>query len=117
MKCFHFDCFYLISFQIYSNDGSGIFTTSFGPSPIMSSYLNAFVVCDFSFIDNSQTKGPDEVLQRIIVSQDSLEKADLALDSSVAALKALEEYVGYKYELDKLDSIMVPGKGGAMENW
>jgi aminopeptidase N len=41
----------------------------------------------------------------------------LALESSVAALKALEEYVGYKYELNKLDSIMVPGKGGAMENW
>ena len=108
---------YLIIILFFSNDGSGIFTTSFKPSPVMSSYLNAFVVSDFTYISNEDTKGPNETLQRIIISEDSIEKADLALESSVAALKALEDYVGFKYELEKLDSIMVPGKGGAMENW
>ena len=83
----------------------------------MSSYLNAFIISDFTYISNADTKGPNEPLQRIIVSEDSREKAVLALNSSVAALKALEEYVGFKYEMEKLDSVMVPGMDGAMENW
>ena len=100
-----------------SNDGSGTFTTSFEPSPIMSSYLNAFVVSDLQYIDNSETKAENETLHRIIVREDSLDKAPYALENSIAALKALEEYVGYKYELPKVDSAGVPGKSGAMENW
>jgi len=44
-------------------------------------------------------------------------KAPYALESSVRVLKALEEYVGFKYELPKVDSAGVPNKGGAMENW
>lgn len=103
--------------SIYSNDGSGLFRTSFKPSPIMSTYLVAFAVSDFTYIDNSKIKQPDEPLQRIIISEDAIEKADFALETSVAALKALENYTGFKYDLEKLDSIMVPGKGGAMENW
>ena len=83
----------------------------------MSSYLNAFVVSDLQYIDNSETKSENETLHRIIVREDSLDKAGYALENSVAALKALEEYVGYKYELPKVDSAGVPGKSGAMENW
>ncbi|KAL7036535.1 hypothetical protein ACKWTF_008841 [Chironomus riparius] len=98
-------------------DGSGIFTTHFKPSPIMSSYLNAFIISDFTYISNADTKLPNETLQRVIVREDSKEKAKLALESSVAALKALENYVGFKYEMEKLDSVMVPGWDGAMENW
>ncbi|KAG5680753.1 hypothetical protein PVAND_010240 [Polypedilum vanderplanki] len=99
------------------NNGDGTHTTSFKPSPIMSTYLNAFVVSDFAYIDNSEGLQPGETLQRVIVQSDSLNKAQLGLVASVAALKALEEFVGFKYEIDKLDSIMVPGKSGAMENW
>lgn len=83
----------------------------------MSSYLNAWVISDLKYIDNSETKKEGETLHRIIVREDSLEKAPYALQNSIDSLKALEEYVGYKYELSKVDSAGVPGKSGAMENW
>jgi aminopeptidase N len=96
--------------------GDGTFTTRFGASPIMSSYLNAFIVSDFVHIDNSDTRGNGTLL-RVIVSEDSIEKAQYGLINSIAALNALEEYANFKYELEKLDSTIVPRKGGAMENW
>jgi aminopeptidase N len=83
----------------------------------MSSYLNAFAVSDFEYIDNSEGLQPGDTLQRIIVPSDSLERSQYSLISSIAALKSLEEFVGFKYEINKLDSIAVPNKGGAMENW
>lgn len=83
----------------------------------MSSYLNAFVISDLEYIDNSETKAENETLHRIIVRDDSLDKAPYALENSIKALQALEEYVGYKYELPTMNSAGVPGKSGAMENW
>lgn len=83
----------------------------------MSSYLLAFVVSDFEYISNAKTKQQDETLHRIWVRPDSIKKAQFALDSSEAVLKTLEDYVGFKYELPKVDSAAIPNKGGAMENW
>lgn len=84
----------------------------------MSSYLLAFAVSDFEYIDNSATMAQrNETLQRIIVRADGLSRAQYALQSSIKTLEALEEYVDFKYEISKLDSIGVPGKTGAMENW
>lgn len=80
----------------------------------MSSYLLAFVVSDLEFISNEDTKKPEETLHRIWVRPDSLSKAQYALESSVEALKALEDYVSFKFELPKVDSAGVPNKGGAM---
>ena len=80
----------------------------------MSSYLLAFVVSDLEHISNANTKLPDETLHRIWVRPDSLSKAPFALTNSIGALKALEEYVGFKYELPKVDSAGVPNKSGAM---
>lgn len=84
----------------------------------MSSYLLAFAVADFEYLDNSDTIAErNETYQRIIVRSDSVSKARYALENSIKTLEALEEYVNYKYEINKLDSIGVPNKGGAMENW
>lgn len=83
----------------------------------MSTYLNAFVISDFEYIDNSVGLQEGQTLQRVIVRSDSLTKAPYGLLASVFALSSLEEYVNFKYEPKKLDSIMVPNKGGAMENW
>jgi aminopeptidase N len=84
----------------------------------MSSYLLAFAVADFDYLDNSDTVAQrNETYQRIIVRPDGVSKAKYALDVSIKTLEALEGYVNYKYEINKLDSIGVPNKGGAMENW
>jgi aminopeptidase N len=83
----------------------------------MSSYLNAFIVSDFEFIGNGELKGEDETLIRVIARPDWLHRAQYGLISSIHALKALEEYVGVEYELEKMDSAMIPQKTNAMENW
>lgn len=83
----------------------------------MSTYLLAFVVSDFEYISNEETKGPDDTLHRIWVRPDSTSKAPFALENSALVLKALEDYIGFDYELSKVDSAAIPNKGGAMENW
>lgn len=83
----------------------------------MSSYLLAFVVSDLGYISNLDTVQPGETIHRVWVRPDSLLKAHYALDNSINVLKALEDYVGFKYELPKVDSAGVPNKSGAMENW
>lgn len=83
----------------------------------MSSYLLAFVISDLQSITNENTKQPDDTLHRIWVRPDSLSRADFALESSELALKALENYLSFKFALPKLDSAGIPNKSGAMENW
>lgn len=78
----------------------------------MSSYLNAFVVSDMAEVGTSK---PERTVQHIYVRPDSKDKVAFALENSVAALTALEDYTGFKYELKKLDSASVPNKSGAME--
>ncbi|KAJ6646807.1 Aminopeptidase N, partial [Pseudolycoriella hygida] len=98
-------------------NGDGTSTTTFNPSPIMSSYLLAFVISDLKFIDNDLTKAAGDTLHRVWVRPDSVDKAWYAVQASDLVLKALEEYVDFEYELPKVDSAGVPNKGGAMENW
>lgn len=83
----------------------------------MSSYLLAFVVSDFDYISNEGTKLPGDTLHRIWVKPESNTKTQFALENSEAVLKTLEEYVGFDFELPKVDSAGIPNKGGAMENW
>jgi aminopeptidase N len=75
------------------------------------------MISDLKYIDNSEGLGENETLHRIHVRADSLEKAPYALLNSVAALRALEEYVDFKYEMKSIDSAGAPGKTNAMENW
>jgi hypothetical protein len=83
----------------------------------MSTYLNAFFIGDFAYIDNNATKGPDDTYMRVIVRPDQTTKTPFALENTENALKALESYVDFEYEISKMDSAGVPNKGNAMENW
>lgn len=83
----------------------------------MSSYLLAFVVSDLGYISNIETARAGETIHRVWVRPDSLTKAEYALENSINVLKVLEDYIGFKYELPKVDSAGVPNKSGAMENW
>jgi aminopeptidase N len=83
----------------------------------MSSYLLAFVVSDLDFISNEEFLAEGETLHRIWVRPDSTSKAWYALENSEKVLKALEDYVGFKFELPKIDSAGIPNKHGALQNW
>jgi aminopeptidase N len=86
----------------------------FGPTPLMSSYLNVFVAGELDLIESHV--GPTQI--RVIATKGKAELGRYALDASAQILKYYNDYFGVPYPLPKLDQIAIPGGfGGAMENW
>uniref|UniRef100_A0A182PNX7 Aminopeptidase N n=1 Tax=Anopheles epiroticus TaxID=199890 RepID=A0A182PNX7_9DIPT len=87
-------------------------TTEFQKTPVMSSYLLAFVVSDFLF----RVQGT----QRVYVRPNAFNEATFALEAGNKILKVLDEHLDIPYDsfMPKLDQIAVPDfAAGAMENW
>ncbi|KAF5304329.1 hypothetical protein FQA39_LY09708 [Lamprigera yunnana] len=93
----------------------GNFQDVFHESPLMSTYLVAFVISDFKY---TESNGIIRILAPPkFVDDDSL---DYVLNESAEILKTLEEFTGVKYTLPKLDMVAIPRQyfiDGAMENW
>ncbi|KAF3832216.1 hypothetical protein F7725_025881 [Dissostichus mawsoni] len=87
----------------------------------MSTYLLAFVVCEFTFITNEPVGGPKpETLIRIWARRKAIEagQGDYALEKTGPILQFFEDYYKSPYPLEKSDQIALPDFGaGAMENW
>ncbi|KAI4800388.1 hypothetical protein KUCAC02_013271 [Chaenocephalus aceratus] len=102
-------------------DGENSTMTSFLPTKIMSTYLLAFVVCEFTFITNEPVAGAKpETLIRIWARRKAIEagQGDYALEKTGPILKFFEDYYKSPYPLEKSDQIALPDFGaGAMENW
>ncbi|KAG5671811.1 hypothetical protein PVAND_001986 [Polypedilum vanderplanki] len=80
----------------------------------MSIYLLAFTVSDFKNI-TSIDEGREF---SVYASSKEYTNMQFALDVGKNALKALEEYTGFPYALDKMDFIAIDDfLYGAMENW
>ncbi|XP_053674119.1 aminopeptidase N-like [Anopheles nili] len=87
-------------------------TTIFQETPMMSSYLLAFVVSDFLF----RISGT----HRVYVRTNAFSEAEFALEASRKILDALDAHLGIAYGsyMPKMDQIAVPDfAAGAMENW
>lgn len=97
--------------------GTEYVVTKFAQTPItFQSYLVAFVVCDFKMIEDNSAIPKQRVFAT--AAQIDNKDADFALDFGVRSLKALEDYLGVKYLMPKLDQILVPDfAAGAMENY
>lgn len=90
-------------------------TVKFEPTPKMSTYLLAFIVGDFEFIEKKSKGG---VLVRIFVTPGKKNQAEFALDVAVKSLDFYENYFDIKFPLPALDLIAIPDfASGAMENW
>lgn len=91
--------------------------TSFEPTEIMSTYLLAFVVCDFTYVRSDPGA---EVLIRIWARRKAIEEGqgDYALNKTGPILSFFEKYYNSSYPLSKSDQIALPDfSAGAMENW
>jgi puromycin-sensitive aminopeptidase len=87
----------------------------FAPSPKMSTYLLAFIVGDFEYIEKISKNG---VKVRVYTTPGKKHQANFSLDTAVKVLDFYEEYFDIKYPLNTLDMIAVPDfASGAMENW
>lgn len=87
----------------------------FAPTPRMSTYLLAFIVGDFEYLEKKTGKG---VQVRVYTTPGKKHQAKFALDCAVKTLEFYEEYFDIKYPLNTLDMIAIPDfSSGAMENW
>jgi len=87
----------------------------FGKTPIMSTYLVAFIVGEFDYVEANTSDG---VAVRVYTPVGKKEQGQFALDIATKTLPFYSEYFGVSYPLPKLDLIAVPDLGfGAMENW
>lgn len=94
---------------------SGYKIIRFSESPKMSSYLLAFIVGHFEYIEG-RTK--DDVCVRVYVTPGKKKQAEFALTTAIKCLEFYTAYFHIKYPLKTLDLIAIPDfAAGAMENW
>lgn len=93
----------------------GLKVVSFETTPIMSTYLVAFVIGEFEFLEGITSTG---VKIRIYTPVGGKERGRFALNVTLNSLPYLETFFGVPYPLPKLDHIAIPDFAlGAMENW
>ena len=98
-----------------SSPAPGLRSVRFGETPIMSTYLLAFVVGDLVSVEADAADG---TRVGIWTTRGKENQAGFALDTSVKLLGYFNEYFGIPYPLPKLDHIAIPDfAAGAMENW
>lgn len=95
---------------------SGIMSTVFEKTPIMSSYLLAFVIGNLHSIKGKTANGTEV---RIWASNDHRpESLNFALDTSIKTIEFFNNYFKTPYPLAKCDNVALPDfSSGAMENW
>ena len=94
---------------------NGIKSVTFGTTPIMSTYLLAFVVGDLASIEKRSDSG---TLMRVWTTRGKEEQGRFALETSLELLDFYNDYFGIPFPLPKLDHLAIPDfAAGAMENW
>ena len=87
----------------------------FRETPVMSTYLLAFVVGELESIEATSEGG---TLVRVWATPGKAEQGELALNVAVRLLDYYNDYFGIPYPLEKLDHLAIPDfAAGAMENW
>lgn len=101
--------------KVEYDESSGLILTSFETTPLMSTYLVAFIVGDFEYIEKLSKHG---IAVKVYGTEGNKKNMDFALNVAADALDWYENWFGVKYPLPKLDLIGIPDfDAGAMENW
>ncbi|KAJ1964402.1 hypothetical protein GGI12_001451 [Dipsacomyces acuminosporus] len=100
--------------------GSGLKEVSFNTTPIMSTYLLAFVVGELEYIE-THTSGKHNgrpIPIRVYTTPGKKENGRFALNVAAQVLEYFADVFGIAYPLPKLDQVScVDFESGAMENW
>lgn len=95
--------------------GNGLFEDQFEVSVKMSSYLLAFIVCDFRSVSGMTATG---INISIYAVPEKWHQTHYALEAALRLLEFYEQYFNILYPLPKMDLIAIPDfQSGAMENW
>ena len=93
----------------------GLKTLVFGKTPVMSTYLLAYVIGDLTHIEKEAADG---TVVGVWMTRGKEEQGQFALDTSVKLLSFFNDYFGIPYPLPKMDHLAIPDfAAGAMENW
>lgn len=93
----------------------GLLEDHFETTVKMSTYLVAYIICDFNSVSGTTSSG---VKVSIYASPDKWNQMHYALEASLKLLEFYENYFDINYVLPKLDLVAIPDFGsGAMENW
>lgn len=95
--------------------GKGMKKVSYLPTPKMSTYLLAFCIGEYEFIQATSKGG---TLVRILATPGRLGECEYALKCGVRALEFYNDFFQVPFPLPKMDMIAIPDfAAGAMENW
>ena len=95
------------------NEGYKI--VSFSPTPRMSTYLLAFIVGEFEYVEGKTKEG---VQIRVFTTEGKKHQAKFALDVAIKSIEFYNDYFDIPYPLPTLDLIAIPDfQSAAMENW
>ncbi|KAL3885521.1 hypothetical protein ACJMK2_025573 [Sinanodonta woodiana] len=94
---------------------NGYVADVYARTPKMSTYLLAFIICNFSSTDKLTPRG---IKFTAWANSESINKTSTALDIGVKALTFYKDYFGIHFPLSKQDMIAIRETAvGAMENW
>ncbi|XP_047146431.1 glutamyl aminopeptidase isoform X1 [Hydra vulgaris] len=100
-----------------SETKNGKTKNTFKTSSIMSTYLVAFVVCDFK-MKSAYTGISGNIKMEFYAPETQIDQLDFALKVGEEILPFFEAYYNVSYPLPKVDMVAVPDfAAGAMENW
>jgi len=89
--------------------------TKFERTPIMSTYLVAYVVGEYDFVETTDSYG---VSMKVYTPVGKKEHGQFALDTAAKILPFYADYFNIKYPIAKADQIAIADFAmGAMENW
>ncbi|RIA85787.1 aminopeptidase [Glomus cerebriforme] len=101
--------------------GDGKKEVKFARTPIMSTYLVAFIVGDLGYVESSTTgkhNNGKPVLVRVYAPKGEEKHGEFALGIAKDVLEYFAEVFGIPYPLPKCDMVAIPDfEAGAMENW
>jgi aminopeptidase 2 len=101
-------------------EGKSLKSVVFAKTPLMSTYLLAFAVGEFDYIEakSSGEKNGQSVLCRVYTPPGKTEEGEFALSITTQIIEYFADIFGQPYPLPKMDLLAVPDfEAGAMENW
>ena len=100
--------------EILEHEG-GYKVVKFERSPKMSSYLLAFIVGHFEYVEKIT---PEGVKVRVYVTPGKKKQAEFAVNTAAKLMSYFDKYFGIAYPMNTMDLIAIPDfANGAMENW
>lgn len=119
MSRFFFRFFANISDGLFLNCSTEHVRTVFTQTPVMPTYLVAFIVSDFNCTQGNPID--TDVPHSVCSTKESAEERALAVEYGPRLMQALENMVGLKFKdqgLGKMHQVALPDfSAGAMENW